>query len=1136
MKLNYILSNTTKGATRNALINIVKKAEENLFSNYIVIVPETKSIIIEKELLNLSSRKALANVYVYSFVRLISRLGFVDADKIVNKQTCVLLLRKIILENYDNLKCYKKTAKTIGFAEKMYETLQQFKSSNITVDDLKLSLQTKSLSLKAKLQDIIFLYEEYQKELGNKLYDDCDKLGLIKQFVKTSDFVKDAEVFVVGFDNITFEMQSVLKDIAVSAKETTFSCVYFNEKRRDKHIQTNELFHKFIHIANELKIPYVPTFYGSHFAGDFYQIAQNLYSTESKEVKSKGDVIVFEAKDKKQEIDYIANQILLSVKNGKRFKDVGLFACDLENNKKIIEDTFSEYEIPYFINVPHSISGHFFIKFIENSFKLFTTNLRCEEVLEFLSSPILSVKDFGVFQNFVYEKGLNYLLFLKYDLTKISSQDENKNSIIETFGLIRDFYEKLSTKIKTAKCINDYINIVQFIIEYFDVEQKLKEIYEFENSLNLKVDAEVTSQIYDKYLSFVSNLSTFMGVSEIDVNEFVQLLLTGFDMIKLNLSPLSIDCVIVQDNTDGFYGVKEMFIFDAVEGKFPNKLQDTGVILDSELEETKVHIKMPVEPTVKEINARENFRVYEALLEPSEKLHITYSRQNLDGGVIRPSRVILRILNLFGNDVLKKNNYERLSFVNYKNFEKQFSHDVCSYLNDEINLTELNAKYNLLAGKFSENYDRFLKSLSFGEQSFDLENVNGLYFSGDKTSVSQLETYFSCPYKYFANYGLRLKENKKANLNAIDIGLILHGLAESFANQILSFKNLSEEELDNKVDELLKQVLEKYEINFVKNKSILNLLSGEARRLCRHIFNEQKNSGFKILMTEFSFFGDNEVTLNLDDGKKIKIEGKIDRVDCYKNYIRLIDYKTGDIKSDLSSVYFGKKVQLISYLSAITNNQKIIKSKTCSNEKLTDEDLQVAGLLYLPIHSEFASSEKLVKDSYKMEGFLLDDIDVVKNMDFGLSFENNESHYVPLKIKTNAKNINENKFEISRKSQKFLNKEEFENIRNYTERLCANAASEILSGYIEPSPLSLSSDGNVLPCVYCSYAGFCGLEKAKFSKGRVCGGSVSSKEFKVEDWYECELDKRTAWSNWNNWKKSSCQCFCWKWKNNCYDK
>jgi len=293
--------------------------------------------------------------------------------------------------------------------------------------------------------------------------------------------------------------------------------------------------------------------------------------------------------------------------------------------------------------------------------------------------------------------------------------------------------------------------------------------------------------------------------------------------------------------------------------------------------------------------------------------------------------VILRILNLFGNDVLKKNNYERLSFVNYKNFEKQFSHDVCSYLNDEINLTELNAKYNLLAGKFSENYDRFLKSLSFGEQSFDLENVNGLYFSGDKTSVSQLETYFSCPYKYFANYGLRLKENKKANLNAIDIGLILHGLAESFANQILSFKNLSEEELDNKVDELLKQVLEKYEINFVKNKSILNLLSGEARRLCRHIFNEQKNSGFKILMTEFSFFGDNEVTLNLDDGKKIKIEGKIDRVDCYKNYIRLIDYKTGDIKSDLSSVYFGKKVQLISYLSAITNNQKLIKSKICSN-------------------------------------------------------------------------------------------------------------------------------------------------------------------------------------------------------------
>ena len=73
MKIDFILSDTTKGATTATLKTIAKNAESDIFGSHIVIVPETKSIIIEKELLNLSSRGSFANVYVYSFVRLLDR-------------------------------------------------------------------------------------------------------------------------------------------------------------------------------------------------------------------------------------------------------------------------------------------------------------------------------------------------------------------------------------------------------------------------------------------------------------------------------------------------------------------------------------------------------------------------------------------------------------------------------------------------------------------------------------------------------------------------------------------------------------------------------------------------------------------------------------------------------------------------------------------------------------------------------------------------------------------------------------------------------------------------------------------------------------------------------------------------------
>ena len=34
-------------------------------------------------------------------------------------------------------------------------------------------------------------------------------------------------------------------------------------------------------------------------------------------------------------------------------------------------------------------------------------------------------------------------------------------------------------------------------------------------------------------------------------------------------------------------------------------------------------------------------------------------------------------------------------------------------------------------------------------------------FTNNSTSVSQIETFYSCPYKHFARYGLRLKVKEK---------------------------------------------------------------------------------------------------------------------------------------------------------------------------------------------------------------------------------------------------------------------------------------------------------------------------------------------------------------------------------------
>ena len=412
MKLNYILSETSSSATSAAIREIIKKAESDMLSNVIVLVPEPKSIAIERELLDVSTYGAFANVFVYSFMRLLSRIGEIKESEVVSKQTCVMLIRKIILENIDNLSCYKKTAKTIGFAEKIYDTIAQFKASSLSPQDVKAIADSSEGALRSKMQDIAFLFDLYESQLGDNLFDDCDKLRKLGELAKTNEFILNSDIFVVGFDNVTSDMLDVLKEFAINSKSITFSCVYFNENRKDKYIQNNELYHKFASVAERLKYPYNPKFVNAAYSGDFWNIQNYLYSIENKTVESNNSVHLYEFDNKSQEFDFVANQILTQVKNGKRFRDIAVIDAELEKDAMAISKVFDEYGIPYFIAKPYDIADHFYVRFIKMSIEVITSNFSAEKVLRWLSSPLLNIENYSLFENYVKEFGVNYSSFL----------------------------------------------------------------------------------------------------------------------------------------------------------------------------------------------------------------------------------------------------------------------------------------------------------------------------------------------------------------------------------------------------------------------------------------------------------------------------------------------------------------------------------------------------------------------------------------------------------------------------------------------------------------------------------------------------------------------------------------------------
>ena len=231
-------------------------------------------------------------------------------------------------------------------------------------------------------------------------------------------------------------------------------------------------------------------------------------------------------------------------------------------------------------------------------------------------------------------------------------------------------------------------------------------------------------------------------------------------------------------------------------------------------------------------------------------------------------------------------------------------------------------------------------------------------------------------------------------------------------------------------------------------------------------------------MAEYNFDDENAIKLNVQGDREISIHGKIDRIDKFQDYVRVIDYKNGTITNNLNSIYFGNKIQLAIYLSAVQVNSK----------------LKPAGIFYFPIHSEYQKSEKDLQNHYKMAGLLLDDIDVVKYMDSELSTEHTSSNYVPMGVKFNKKT---GEISFHGRTKTYL-EEEFDDIKDYVIKLCSNATNEILDGNIEPSPVAGDDIDLPMSCKYCELAGFCNLEKAKYEKGRNINLKVDISSFKSD--------------------------------------
>lgn len=196
------------------------------------------------------------------------------------------------------------------------------------------------------------------------------------------------------------------------------------------------------------------------------------------------------------------------------------------------------------------------------------------------------------------------------------------------------------------------------------------------------------------------------------------------------------------------------------------------------------------------------------------------------------------------------------------------------------------------------------------EHVLDSDLAQQLFLKDNKItgSVSTIERYFACPYSYFIQSGLKVRQKDKPRLDARSIGTIQHKIFEdSVHDHAKKYAEINEEQIRAYIEPAFKTLDALHPTSTSFNKITKERIVQGISLACSFLSDFENNTSFKPSEAEYRF--------SEDITEHVHLNGVIDRVDQYRNEMfRIIDFKSSIKTLSEVKVQAGVQLQLLSYL------------------------------------------------------------------------------------------------------------------------------------------------------------------------------------------------------------------------------
>ncbi len=1081
MSLRLIYGKSGTGKSEQILKEISNLIENK--EKIYIITPEQFSFTLETKLLETIEGESVINAEVLTFNRMAHRVksevgGVTKTD--LSSYGKSMIIYDILDKSKKELKLLGKSAKNVDIITRL---INELKTHWVELKDIEKVIESEQdIYLKSKLQDILCIYKKFEERIKNNFIDENDTLTILANQLPYTNMFENTIIYIDEFVGFTPQEYKVILELLKVAKQVniticTDSLLESKNKENDIFYTNKKTVSKIINLANNNGIQIENPVYLNkcyRFKNDeLKHLEENLYKTPYKkyagEVKN---INLFLSSNPYSEIEHIAGKIVELVRDdGLRYKDISIITKNLDDYASLAKAIFAKYDIPIFIDKKKDLSQDILIKYVLAILEIFARNWDYEAVINYVKLGFCDITDEEIFkvENYARRWGIKYNKWYSKDWTigeDIVDLNRIRKLIVKP---LLNFKNNLEGK-KTVKQITRIL--YQFLIHNNIQEKLTSKAEQLENSEEIKSEYIAS---WNLLMEILDEIVLIFGDDEISFEKYAQTLKIAFSENNLGAIPASIDQVVIGDvNRSRSKKTKVIFIIGLNDGVFPSTNREEGLINDTDREILKDK-GITLAKTTKENIYEENFNIYRAFTTAEQSLYLSYSGSSSDGNALKPSTLIYKIKKIFNNlqeksDIIKRENIItnkkatfELLLTNLRDFNE--GKEISSIWFDVYKIYSNDSEWK-------EKLEKSIKAQNYTNQPEKItkENLEKMYGDTIFTSISRLEQYRKCPFSFYLKYGLNINEKDTFQIQSIDTGTFMHETIDSFFGKVqdenINIKEITDEKLEKIVKEIIEEKL-KLNKNYIftssaKFRTLTARLIRVLIKSMKYIVESIRKSDFEILGHEIEFGKVGEypaIEIKLDDGKKVEITGKIDRVDVLKTedgqYVRIIDYKSSVKDIDLDEVMAGLQIQLLTYMDAITKIEdfmpagilyfNLIEPVIKANRNTTDEDI-----------------EEQIRKQFKMRGIVLSDINIVKKMDKDL--EKGASNIVPVYI--------DSKGNISGAKSSSANIDEFNKLQEYTIKTLKEISKEIFEGNIDIKPYYKNTKTG---CDYCGYKAICGF-------------------------------------------------------------